>query len=49
MTHPLIGLIASVAIFGASLIGIFAARALPDHHLSNETRTAVSVAAAIVG
>ena len=45
----LIGLIAFVAIFGGALVGIFAARALPEHHLSDETRTAVSVSAAIVG
>ncbi len=40
---------AFVAVFGAALLGIFAARALPEHHLSNETRTAVSLAAAVVG
>ena len=50
MIHPVaIGLIAFVAIFGGTLLGIFAARALPEHHLSTETRTAVSVSAAIVG
>jgi len=49
MIHSGIGLIAFVAIFGAALLGIFGARRLPEHHLSNETRTAVSVSAAIVG
>ena len=49
MIHSVIGLIAFVAIFGGALLGIFAARALPEHHLSPETRTAVSVSAAIVG
>ena len=49
MIHFVIGLIAFVAIFGGALIGIFAARALPEHHLSNESRNAVSVSAAIVG
>jgi len=44
-----VGLIAFVAIFGGDLFGIFAARALPKHHLSTETRAAVSVSAAIVG
>jgi hypothetical protein len=44
-----VGLISFLAIFGGALLGIIAARALPEHHLSNETRTAVSVAAAIVG
>ena len=49
MDHTLIGLIAFVATFGGALLGIFAARALPEDHLSTETRTAVSVSAAIVG
>lgn len=44
-----IGLIAFLATFGSALIGIFAARALPEHHLSNESRSAISVSAAIVG
>jgi hypothetical protein len=43
------GLIAFVAIFSGALIGIFAARALPESHLSNESRNAVTVSAAIVG
>lgn len=49
MNHFVIGLIAFVAIFGGALVGICAARALPEHHLSDETRTAVSVSMAIVG
>ncbi|VVO30116.1 hypothetical protein [Pseudomonas fluorescens] len=49
MNHLVIGLIAFVAIFGGALIGLFAARALPEHHLSNESRNAISVSAAIVG
>ena len=49
MDHSLIGLIAFVATFGGALLGMFAARALPEDHLSTETRTAVSVSAAIVG
>src|SRR5690348_13315538 len=49
MIHLVIGLISFVALFGGVLLGIFAARALPKHHLSNDTRTAVSVSAAIVG
>jgi hypothetical protein len=49
MIPSVIGLIAFVAIFGGALLGIFAARALPGHHLTAETRTAVSVSAAIVG
>ena len=49
MISSVIGLAAFVAIFGGALLGIFAARALPQHHLSSETRNAVSVSAAIVG
>jgi hypothetical protein len=49
MIPSVIGLVAFVAIFGGALLGIFGARRLPKHHLSNETRTAVSVSAAIVG
>jgi len=49
MIPSVIGLIAFVAIFGGALLGFFCARRLPEHHLSSETRTAVSVSAAIVG
>jgi ABC-type amino acid transport system permease subunit len=49
MIHSVVGLISFVAIFGAALLGIFAARALPKHHLSSETRAAVTVSVAIVG
>lgn len=40
--------IAFVAMFGGALFGIFAARALPDHHLSNESATVVKLTAAVV-
>jgi len=36
MIHYVIGLIAFVAIFGGALLGIFGARALPEHQLSSE-------------
>ena len=49
MIHIAIGVIAFVAIFGGAIAGILVARALPEHHLSDETRNAVSVAAAVVG
>jgi hypothetical protein len=49
MIFYLIGLISFVVIFGGALGGIFAARVLPRHHLSSETRSAVSVSVAIVG
>ena len=49
MGNAAIGLIAFVAIFGGALIGVSAARYLPEHHLDAETRSAVSVSVAIVG
>jgi membrane associated rhomboid family serine protease len=49
MNELVIGLISFVVIFGSALLGIVVARALPEHHLSDETRTAVSVSAAVVG
>jgi len=39
---------AFVAMFGGALIGIFAARALPRHHLSAESGTVVKLSAGIV-
>jgi hypothetical protein len=49
MTSSAIGLASFVVIFGGALAGVFAARALPDHHLSDKTRTVVSLSMAIVG
>ena len=49
MSPVIIGFASFVAIFGAALFGIFAARALPEHHLSDQTRAAVSVSVAVVG
>ena len=49
MNELVVGLISFVAIFGSALLGIVVARALPKHHLSDQTRTAVSVSAAVVG
>ena len=39
---------AFVAMFEGALIGIFAARALPKHHLSPESATVVKLSAGIV-
>jgi hypothetical protein len=47
--YSLIGPISFVAILGGALFGVFAARILPEHHLTSETRTAVSVSMAVVG
>ena len=49
MVNIVIGLISFVAIFGGVLIGMFAARRLPGHHLSNETQSAVNVSVAVIG
>jgi hypothetical protein len=49
MTTVIIGLISFVAIFGGVLVGMFAARRLPGHHLSNETQSAVTVSVAVIG
>ena len=44
----LICLFALVAMFGGGLIGLYAARALPQHHLTKESGAVVKLAAAIV-
>src|SRR5690349_12356090 len=44
-----IGLISFAAIFGGVLIGRFFARRLPDHHLSSETQSIVTVSVAVIG
>src|SRR3954467_9099109 len=49
MFHITIGLISFAAIFGGALIGRFAARRLPVHHLSAETQSAVTVSVAVIG
>jgi hypothetical protein len=43
-----ISVVAFVAMFGGSLLGIFIARALPEHHLSEGSATAVKLSAGIV-
>ena len=40
--------IAFAAMFGGGMIGIFAARALPEHHLSDQSATVVKLSAAVV-
>jgi hypothetical protein len=49
MQNASVGLISFAVIFGGALIGISAARVLPTHHLTVETRTTVSGSVAIVG
>jgi len=49
MNNEIVGLTAFVMIFGAALAGIAVAQRLPQRHLSDQTRTAVSVSVAIVG
>src|SRR5438876_10093472 len=48
MSYLNIGLISFAAIFGGVLIGRFAARRLPGHHLSSETQSAVTVSVAVI-
>jgi hypothetical protein len=36
-------------LFGSAMVTMFAARFLPDHHLSSETKSVVSVSVAVVG
>jgi len=49
MIHSFIGLISFAVIFGGALIGLFVRRRLPEHHLSSETQTAVTVSVAVIG
>ena len=44
----LISVMALVAMFGGGMIGIFAARILPGHHLSAASASAVKLLAAVV-
>jgi hypothetical protein len=44
-----IGVIIDAILFGSALLAIAAARFLPEHHLSPETKGVVTVSAAIVG
>jgi hypothetical protein len=44
-----ISLIIITILFGSAMVAMFAARFLPDHHLSPETRSVVSVSVAVVG
>lgn len=49
MSSVVAGLLALAAICGGAMIGIWLAPKLPEHHLTGETGTAVSVAMAVVG
>ena len=49
MIHLVIGLISFAAIFAGALIGLFARKSLPGHHLSSETQSAVTVSVAVLG
>jgi hypothetical protein len=44
-----IGLIALLIFFGSAMLAMVVGHLLPRHHLSDQTRTAVSVAMAVVG
>jgi hypothetical protein len=51
--HPMLfsalGFVSFVVIFGGAVLGMVAARSLPEHHFSDETRTAVSLSATVLG
>jgi ABC-type amino acid transport system permease subunit len=49
MTNVITGLISFAAVFSGVVIGRFAARRLPSHHLSAETQSAVTVSVAVIG
>src|ERR1700712_4932940 len=44
-----ISVIIFAILFGSAMVTMFAARFLPDHHLSSETKSVVSVSVAVVG
>src|SRR5262245_3617034 len=43
-----IGLVILIIIFSGAVLGMLIGRALPDHHLSAETKTAISVSMAVL-
>ena len=49
MVNLAIGVISFAAIFVGALIGLFARRFLPGHHLSSETQSAITVSVAVLG
>src|SRR5258708_926554 len=44
-----IGLLILATTFFGALLGMLIARLLPEHHLSNDTRTLISAAMAVIG
>ena len=49
MSSVPIGVIIVAILFGSALLTMVAARFLPDHHLSPETKNVVSVSMAVMG
>src|SRR3982751_73667 len=49
MKHLVIGLVSFAAIFAGALIGLFARKRLPRHHLGSETQSAITVSVAVLG
>lgn len=49
MIHLTTGLISFAAIFGGALLGLFARKRLPSHHLSSDTQSAITVSVAVLG
>ncbi len=48
MTPPVISLIALFSVFMSSLVGIFVRSLLPEHHLSEDSRTIIKAARSVV-
>jgi hypothetical protein len=49
MSSVPVGLVVVTILFGSAVLGLVVARFLPEHHLSPETKNAVSVSMAVVG
>ena len=49
MVNVIVGAVSFIAIFGGVLIGVFAARRLPNHHVSIQTQSAITVSVAVIG
>jgi hypothetical protein len=49
MSFVPVGLVVVTLLFGSTVLGLIVARFLPEHHLSQETKNAVSVSMAVVG
>jgi hypothetical protein len=49
MSPAVVSLIVFACVFGSALLGLFAANALPEHHLSNDSKDVVKLGTALIG